>query len=178
MLTVTEILKGCGLINVDEPWFTQEARDRGTAVHAATKLLDEDRLDESSLEDPIIIERVDGYRNWMQDRDVEILNREFEVKHEVYGYIGHPDIHAADDRGEMVIDIKPPGYVKWHGYQLAAYQRAISSPWKDGAGAPMRRYILHLGKGLPRGYKFVPHVGAKDWNVFLAAFIVAQAKQK
>jgi hypothetical protein len=41
--SVTQILKDAGLI--DTTWYTDEARERGRAVHFATQFLDEDDLD-------------------------------------------------------------------------------------------------------------------------------------
>ncbi len=184
MLRVTDIIRDCGI--VDTTYFTDEARDRGTAVHAATQLSDEGRLDEDSIVDPIISDRLQGYRNWRVDMPWWRIDlREFECKHPLYGYVGHPDIlaHNLQDPFEAVIDIKPPGEMDWHGLQLAAYQRAIVAEW-DAHGSiqrdnhlPLRRFNLYLGAGIGRNYKLVPRTEPKDWNVFYAAYVVAKFKE-
>ena len=38
--SVTQVLSVCGLI--DDTWYTEESRQRGQAIHLATKLLDEE----------------------------------------------------------------------------------------------------------------------------------------
>ena len=42
VLSVTQILKTCGLI--DDTWYTEKGRQRGQAVHLATQLYDEDYI--------------------------------------------------------------------------------------------------------------------------------------
>jgi hypothetical protein len=192
LISVTQVLASVGLIDVEAPWFTKEARDRGSAVHRATELLDEGRLDWSSIEsDAVMTERVRGYENWRNDEPgVRILRREFEAVHEIYDYVGHPDILGEDERGTFVMDIKSPMECDWHGAQLAAYQRAIwleadmreagdlTMSTKEGPpAAPNRRYNLYLGANFPRGYRVKLHDDRSDWQLFLAALSVAKFKE-
>lgn len=186
-LRVTEVLADVGIIDTSASYYTEEARDRGTYVHEATVLMDENDLDPESpgLDHPKVQERIEGYRNWREDQgqDFVILGRELEVVHPRLDYVGHLDIEARDEKHKAiaVIDIKPPGYVWWHGIQLAAYGQAIRDAGLEVSmtGLPCRitRYVLHLGGG-GRNYKLVPKTGTRDWNVFHAALIVAQAKRE
>lgn len=185
-MRVTDIIRDCGI--VDTTYFTQEARDRGTAVHKAIALLEKGQLDPEWLRraDEKIQARMVGWMNWRQDMPHwQLLRQEFEVTHPRYGYVGHPDVLAHNTREEFqaVIDMKPPGESDWHGLQLAGYQAAIKASWGEmsmpgSATPPLRRFNLYLGSGLGRNYKLVPRTEPTDWNVFYAAYIVAKFKER
>src|ERR1043165_3114073 len=59
--SVTEILKGAGL--VDDRWWTEAGRWRGSAVHAACWYDDEGDLDETTL-DPKLQNYLQAYRKF------------------------------------------------------------------------------------------------------------------
>lgn len=178
MGSVTRILAKVGIIDTDAPYFTDEARDRGTAVHKATEMVDDDTLDWGSIEgDELMTERVRGYEQWRKDMPhIRILYRELEVVSETFGYVGHIDIVAEDTQCERrsiwVIDIKPPGKSAWHGLQLAAYKRAFRETFPEYKDRPVKRFNLRLGG--PRGHKLEPQTDTTDWGVFQASIIVAK----
>jgi len=172
-LRVTEVLAISGLI--DTQWYTEYACDRGTAVHSATALHDAGQLDESSdWGDEVAHGRLEGWKRFVSECSVKILRSEFEVTHPTLNYVGHADRLITLDERPWVIDIKPATPERWHGLQLAAYQRAIQDSDILTEGGLVRRANVYLDKGK---YKWIPRCEPRDWNVFHAALIVAQWKE-
>lgn len=163
---VTTILQSAGL--VDTKWFTEEDLARGTATHLATELLDQDDLDEDSL-DPSIVGRIEAYKQFLEVEKPEWKEIEKFVSDETFGYCGTADRFGFIRGKWAVVDIKGPAQAKWHGVQLAAYAQA-RSPNKAVA-----RYSLHLSDD---GYKFIRHNGRNDWHVFLAALTIHNFKNE
>ena len=87
--SVTQILKDAGLI--DTTWYTDEARERGRAVHLATQFLDEDDLDWDT-----VLPQYGGYlAAWERFKRV-LLHLDFELCGEHVG----PDITRAETEAE------------------------------------------------------------------------------
>jgi hypothetical protein len=174
-LSVTQVLKIAGLIDIS--WYTDEARDRGKAVHKATELVDEKDLDEDWLAttDDATRGRVYAYQRFCHEMPHEIIKSEFEARHYLLKFVGHPDrlVKFEGESYYTVLDLKPWGYAPWHGIQLAAYQHAIMRAFPS-YGSPRRAnvYLSNDGK-----YRVVPHTDPRDWNVFQAALIIAQWKE-
>jgi hypothetical protein len=178
---VTDVLRDAGL--VDTKWFTQEGRDRGTAVHLATQYLDEGRLDEDSL-DPTVRPKVQAYRLFKQQCKPQIIEVELHVRSETFGYCGTLDRYLYMDKEWGILDIKLGGESPWHGVQLAAYKAALDD--RLGAKTPdpmspdrplstIRRYSLYLDD---TGYKLIPRTNRNDWKVFIAALTIANWRRK
>lgn len=148
--SVTQILTARGLI--DDQWFTEEARDRGTAVHAAVHYLNEGQLDEGTI-DPRIDSYLDAYRKFRMETAFEPLVCEASMGSAKLGYAGTVDLlgwmRAVD--GLALIDIKTGAHARWHFVQLAAYDELISENaahlgLHDRADLPQRRLTLELHK--------------------------------
>jgi hypothetical protein len=164
---VTEILAHTGL--VDGRFFTDEARERGTAVHAAIHYEAQHDLDESSV-DPKVLPYLQSYRRWVRDVQPRILRTEFECHHPLLGYVGHPDIECVieDDEDSWIVDVKAGAPAHWHSYQTIAYVEAV--------GRPLQRACLYL---TPTSYRFVPHIkGHEDWRIFKAALTIYRVREK
>ena len=169
-LSVTEILGLAGVI--DTTWYTEVGRDRGTAVHQATVMVDEGDLEDSWLQstDEQTRKRVEAYIRFRSEVDCSIIKAEFEVVHPTYNYVGHPDRLLTINGQLAVLDIKPPNAERWHGAQLAGYQRAIVSSMDD-VGIPTRYNLYLKDNGT---YKLEPRRKPLDWKRFHAALIMAQ----
>jgi hypothetical protein len=130
--SVTRILKHpaavaelarCGVaITPDAPWYTDEARDRGTDVHALTERADAGWHDLPA--DPITAGRLEAYRRFVVEQDVEILEVEQQVYCERFWYAGTFDrVLRLRRTGKLyTVDLKP-NPADWHRVQLAAYAR-------------------------------------------------------
>lgn len=165
MLRVTDVLKAAGLI--DPTWFTQEARDRGQAVHLATELHDQGELDESQpWGDAKAVKRFQTYQRFRREKNCNIIAVEHEITHPL-GFAGRMDRLVEMDSRRGVLDIKPPGESAWHPIQLAAYQAGAGPEWPC-------RWNLYLGE---TSYRLVERKNPHDWNVFKAALILAQFKE-
>lgn len=168
-MRVTEVLAKAGL--VDTTWYTEEACERGTAVHEATALYDEGALDESQpWGDDVALGRLEGWKRFVSECDVEVIESEFEVRHDRLGYIGHADRLIYWNGAVWIIDIKPANEERWHPIQLAAYQQA----WKEMKDVTAKRANVYLDAGK---YKVIPRESRNDWRVFQAALTVAQWKE-
>ena len=153
---VTGALKGAGLI--DTEFIKPEYMARGTAVHLATQLWDEEDLDLESV-DPVTLPRLEQWMRFRRDIEPEILAIEESVRNESYRYQGTLDrrlkIHGVDG----ILDIKgSDNQARWHGPQLAAYAACFDRP--------LARWSLYLSD---TAYRLVLRKDLNDWTVFLAA---------
>lgn len=168
---VTDIIKDAGLI--DTKWFTGLGRDRGTALHLATQLIDEGDLDRSSL-DPFIVGGVAAYERFLAEMGPVILTTEEPVEHAAYRYCGTLDRrillpYAGDGMRPTVLDIKRGGPASWHPIQLAAYAHCFPGPL-----ARANLYLSETGT-----YKLVEH-NASDgaWITFKACLTLHNWRRK
>jgi hypothetical protein len=157
---VTDILKAAGLI--DSRWFTDWARQRGSAVHLATRYVDEGRLDWDSL-DESVAPRVRQYERFLRESGCEVLESERRIEHDAMGYSGTPDRTVKIGHRVGVLDIKPPMVCQWHGIQLAAYAQLAGQHRTGMAGF---RWILHLSD---TAYALDPVLDPADWPLFCNA---------
>lgn len=137
---VTSIMRKAGVI--DDTWWSDESRQRGTAVHAAIHYHNEGTLDHSSL-DPLILPYFQAY---LAFRAVATFTPLL-VEHVVYSHTQH---YAAkidcfgrwDDGVKCLIEIKSGKRPPWVDIQLAAQQQAC---FESGL-RPTRLYSLELRK--------------------------------
>ena len=160
---VTDILKRAGL--VDDAWFTEEARDRGSAVHAAAHYLDENDLDWSSV-NPSVLPRLRQYQKFLDEVKPEILAIEESVVHEALRYCGRYDRRVRIAGREGLLDLKGPGQAPWQAIQLAMYAACIPRP--------LERFTLHLSD---ERYQLIQHRSREDWSVAKAAITLAAWKE-
>jgi hypothetical protein len=153
---VTAILKDAGLINVE--WFTEEMRDRGSAVHLATQYLDEGDLDEDSVLDDGVAAKVEQYKRFKKESGVMIYGIEEEVFHKTLKYQGRVDRRVLINDRMGVLDIKGVAEAEWHGAQLAAYAKCYN--------VPLARWNLYLHTDR---YRLIERKDPRDFSIFLEA---------
>lgn len=171
--SVTGILQDLGLKNSyfgpEGDWYAR----RGTIVHRGCELLDAKNLKWDSVDS-----RIEPYlRAWMKfkvENSVEILECEKRVFSAQYWYAGTLDrlIRVdGDTETTILIDIKTGQPDPGDRYQTAGYSIArFDNPYE------VKRWCVYLrdtGK-----YKIVVHPDRQDFNVFMAACTVYNAKEK
>lgn len=158
---VTEVLASAGLI--DTQWLTDYGRDRGSAVHKTCQYLDEDDLDEKSI-DPAIAGYVDAYRRFRKDSPVKSWQWvECPQTDPLRLYRGTPD-RIADVRPKALYDIKTGCPIPATALQLAAYVNMLPDPYS------YRRFGLYLKPGGSYSVVEFPRSDyARDLAMFQAA---------
>lgn len=158
--SVTQIIKDAGMMGFlpSDPWYME----RGTAVHEATALFDQGRLDYDAL-DPRIRGYVDAWALFTVDTDFGPAFIETSFVHTEYGYAGTLDRNG--------LDIKTGAYCPWHALQAAAYARLSGEECKIWRTV----YLSDDGRYVLRVYS-VRELWAA-WNVFLAALSIYNWKK-
>lgn len=157
---VTRILKDAGLIDAD--WFTDEARERGRAVHLATQFLDEGDVDWESVEASGVSLQVRQYQIFLDQVRPEILAIEERVENKALQYCGRLDRRVRINGREGILDIKSPWQSPFQAIQVSMYAACFDRP--------MARWTLHLSE---ENYKLRQHTGRRDWDVAKAAITIA-----
>ncbi|HEX2882787.1 MAG TPA: hypothetical protein VHO25_24880 [Polyangiaceae bacterium] len=143
--SVTQILKETGL--VDDQWFTEHSRWRGSAVHAMCHYDDEGDLDEATLDDRLK-GYLEAYRLFKTEMGFVATHNERRVYHETLGYAGTFDIKGTFIHGECLPDIKSGVVNKVTRYQTVAYAATQERPrtlWRLGLGLkPSGKYSLKV----------------------------------
>lgn len=132
--SVTTILKSAGLI--DTAFYTEDGRKRGSAVHLACELLDQNDLDESTV-DPQIAGYLDAYRNFRGTSMWEWDWIEAPLMDKTRMYCGTPDRFLVH-KPHRLLDIKTGAFQRWHPIQAAAYVNCLDDPFSYS------RYGLYL----------------------------------
>ncbi len=135
VLSVTQYLKLAGCI--DDEWYTEGGRQRGSAAHTAIHYLNENDLDRNSLHS-IVVPFVAGYDKFVADTGFVPKLVEHRIYDPIYGVTGTLDVTGTWklSPGNIIIDYKT-GTIEDHvALQLAAYE----------AGLPERhrRFALQL----------------------------------
>lgn len=125
---VTTVLAEARL--VETRWFTQEARDLGSALHAAIQLWLEGALDEESVDERIRPNLESFKRFWVREKP-ELLACERPVWDDLLGYVGTFDLLIRWRGRLLVIDVKRGSYATWHPIQLVAYALGLSRELKE-----------------------------------------------
>lgn len=168
---VSSILKDAGLVN--EGFYTDFARDRGAAVHAACALGDLGNLDESTLHP-----EVEPYvRSWRLLRDHmgwKFGPGDVELEVSTAAYVGHPDkVLRTGCIVREVLDLKTGQPEPWHAIQLAMYAMAFVP---SQAVYPGRLGIYLSGEGkIGKSYRYTD---PNDFFVAKAAITLAAWKNR
>jgi hypothetical protein len=173
--SVTTILRDAGLIDFAAPWFTDEARARGTYVHEAIALLVEQDLDWERL-DPTLAPYVQAFERWRTEGGCIVEACEQRVAHEALAYAGTIDLLAKRWSGatetweRYLIDVKCGAVPPSVGPQTAAYLRCLAHEgWRW-------RAVLQLpGDG---SYRFDLLEDPEDDDDFLAALRLFHRKRR
>jgi hypothetical protein len=167
---VTSILKP--LVDFSRiPTDVLEAKaDLGRRVHTACQFLDEDDLDDSSVQADVA-PYLDAYEKFKRDSGVVIELNEQRVFNELHRYAGTLDRVIRYQGLRILMDLKTcittPNSV---GPQTAAYLRALNDP------TVTHRAALRLR---PDGtYRIEMLSDANDWSTFLACLTVHRHLEK
>jgi hypothetical protein len=165
----TRILTGLNL--VDDRWFTEESRQRGSAVHAAVHYWLEGALDWESV-DNRILGYVEGAIKLIEELKLEIEKVEHRVGSEIHGFCGMLDFRGKIHGEPTILDWKSGPVVDTTGYQLSGYE--IASREEEGQPDRFRRIGVQLhGDGtFPKPRHFTKHT---DERRFLAALDLYRA---
>jgi hypothetical protein len=131
--SVTQVLKAAGLIDyAGIPQAVLDyAAERGTAVHLATQLYDENDLDRDSL-DPLIAPYLSAWINFTVDHPIKILCSEGialgKIGDLAFGMTVDRLVHFPRSRQDVILDIKCTSRIhNHHGIQLAGYACGLAS---------------------------------------------------
>lgn len=164
--SVTQIMTNSKMI--DDAWFTEESRNRGTYVHMATQFLDEDDLDESSV-DATYKPYLDAYRKFLDEVQPKWSAIEQWVFDEILWYAGTVDRVGVIFDKKVVLDIKTGVKMPWHECQIFAYKHALQIPG-------LKCYGLYLKKD--KTYKLIEYTDKSALNIFKAALVIAHWKDQ
>lgn len=171
---VTSRLKLAGMI--EDGWFNEKARDRGTAVHYATEYDDLGILKEETL-DERAVPYLEAWRAFRRETGWENVEfPELPVCSPTLGYATKID-RVGNLRGKLsVLNLKTGQRAPWHGAQLAgeaiAYceWRGLSSTFK------VQRLSLYLAND--GTYRLHVHENRIDFERFKAAVVIAAWKEE
>jgi hypothetical protein len=169
--SVTQILKSVGLI--DTSFYTEEGRQRGTAVHAACEYFDQGDLDESSI-DLEIAGYLDAYKAWKAYIGLASSFDwiEVPVSDKAHLYAGTPD-RVLTMRPRKLIDIKTGAFQRWHPIQAAAYIACLDDPFSYS------RFGLYLQLNGKYSFREFPKVEfPRDLSIWQSALNIYYWKEK
>lgn len=179
-LSVTRVLSLAGMIGGEE-WFTESARQRGDAAHAACHYDDEGELEEASV-DPVVLPRLQAWRAIREpllSAGWAFLLREQPLGSSALRLAGTPDVvlyHRARPHILRVIDLKTSAVpAPWWGLQLAGYAVLLSETYGIARYLIQRASVRLLANGTAR---LTEYTDRRDVDVFNAALTVALWRQE
>lgn len=158
---VTTVIREAGFMGATD-FYTEEGRERGSAVHLACQYHDEGDLDMDSL-DPAIQPYVSAYIRFKADNGFDPTWIECPIKDARGLYAGRPD-RILTTRPRSLWDLKTGSIESWHCLQSAAYVAMLEDPFSYS------RFALYLSRD--GRYSVREHPKAEyiaDLNVFLSA---------
>lgn len=156
---ITQVLKLTGF--VDDSWFTQESRDRGTATHRACWFLAEGDLDWGTV-GPEILPRVKAFERFLAEYKPELIAAELPLHSPTYGFAGTPDFVFRLGGGPALIEVKTGRAGLAAKLQTAAQKVLVEE--QLGLKAVTRFAFELTADGQ---YRFVPHNEYGDRTMFL-----------
>lgn len=146
---VSEILQAGGFIDFSgvPDYLLEQARKFGSAVHTACHLDNIGMLNESTLSDPLI-PYLESWRKFKIDYKAKILESEFMIYSEKWGFAGTLDDIVKIRDGIILLDLKssvsmPPSVE----LQTAAYKIAVED--QEGLKISERWGVLLRETGIP-----------------------------
>jgi len=182
--SVTEILADSSV--VESEWYTEEARERGRAVHAALEYADQDDLDEGSVHESILgyVKAAHQFRKDSGCKNVLVEPYGF---HPLHRFAGKPDRIIILNGWLAVLDYKSGSMMPWTALQTAAYEALLPylvTPYGQLFGEVMdklpfikgvRRYGCELRKN--GTYRLKRFEDRNDFKVFLGCQAIHNWKQ-
>ncbi len=176
-ISVTQVIKQAGLI--DDRWFTEFGRWRGSAVHKATHYFDDGDINRRTL-DPIVKPFVADWKKFREQTGFVPTLIEQPFYDGLYNYCGTPDRRGyfyepgMSKGGNVLVDIKtyPGGQPPWWTrLQLAGYGRLIDP------NRIFHRFAVVLTGDGPNIIPYDTEDYIQDVNDFLACIRIARLKE-
>lgn len=127
-----------------DPWYGE----RGTAIHAATAIVDSGKELDSSTISPAIAPFLPGWEKFKRENSVEILSIEEKVEYVPYGLRGTLDRRLIA-RGHRVADIKTGQPDPWYRWQIALYRLLWAMQHNEPAPLGVTVYLSEDGNYKP-----------------------------
>lgn len=165
--SVTRILMDEGL--VDDTWFTEESRNRGSAVHVFIKhkcLIEKGAFVGCAMLSPEWKSYYDGYLQFEEDCNWKPQIIEGPMACEKFA--GTPDQIGLLNNETAVLDIKTGQPQRVTGLQLQGYE--------DLLGRPAKRYALHLSS--TGKYRLIEYKDRQDRYVWRSAVALWHYKRE
>jgi hypothetical protein len=141
--SVTQVIDSLGLVS-GKQFYGPEDAQRGQAVHAITQLIDENDLDESSI-DPALAGYAASYDRFRRETDWLPYLNECRLFSRQWKFAGTIDRYGVLNGKTVLLDIKSGPYHRWHDIQLGGYEIMLLENKKDlGVEPPESRLILQL----------------------------------
>lgn len=170
--SVTEVLKSVGFI--DDTYYTQEGKDRGTAVHLTCEYWVKGVLDESSIH-PEILPYFEAFVRWFDENveDVYLVERSlFDPLLHIGGTVDYL-FKLKHSNALTVFDLKSGSIEFWAAYQTAGYQEMIRQLTTKKLN--LNRMVLRVtnqGKYFPKSFD-----DPNDYGILSSAVACHYAKQ-
>jgi hypothetical protein len=165
LISVTQALKEAGVI--ETRWYTDEAAQRGTAVHHA--IAAHWNQDRSATWDGEVEPYFQAYLRFVRETGVLFEQVERQVCDLTLGYAGTFDALGMLHEQRVLCDFKTGTTPAWAGIQLAGYRRLLLNPHS------LHRYSVELRDD--GTYRLTEWTERSDERVFLAALAIAQWKR-
>ena len=117
-MSVTQAMCESGL--VDTTWYDQWGRERGSAIHKAIQLYEEDDLDLESV-DPNVMGYFDAYLKFKDEKKWRPMETELHVFDPVRGFAGTLDAIGYLKNRVTLVDYKTGPLTRQVGIQLSGY---------------------------------------------------------
>ena len=172
--SVTQVLKICGMI--DDRFFTEFGRWRGSATHKATHYYDEGDIDRRTI-DPAVKPRLNGWIKFRKGTGYTPTLIEEICYDEIREFCGRPDrrgyfMGGKPEDSNDIVDLKcyaPPWWVR---YQLAGYG------WLLDKHRLFRRWAVELMDNDFKLHEYPTEDYIADVDAFLCMVKTAQVKLK
>ena len=150
------------------------AAERGSAVHYATELYDENDLDWSGLDDRIV-NYVRAWERFRTETGWHVVHKEQVVAHPVHRYAGTFDRIMAVGQRRILVDIKTASQLHpATAIQTAAYVAAYSA--LHNPPTALERAAVKLNKD--GTYRLQMYTDKSDFGVFLGCLNIYRFKQR
>lgn len=175
LVSVTQAIREAGLMG-DTSHFTDEARDRGTAVHQMVEFFDQGDLAEDTL-DPALAPYLDAYKWFLHDHQPTWTHIEARRADLTLRYAGTVDRAGTlkTTPHAVVLDVKSGSPAPWHRLQLSAYRRLVLA---EVTTPIVIRYALYLSADGTYKLDVLPVNDQEDWQTFTAALTLANWKRR
>ena len=160
----SHIVKSLGVVE-DSPFWTEEGREAGTALHAWLLHLAQGKP-EVSKPDPRIAGKVEGIRKFLRESGFKLAFGEVAQYEPVLRYACTPDLCGTLGMFSVNIDMKAGAKQKSHPLQLAAQKIALCyHPFRV-----QKSFSLYLKEGDYRLVEQDTRTHEANWRIFMAAY--------